>query len=109
MTTKTKSRALDKVAGTMRSIVANGALYAHQRLERGLEIVLLRKVEQDGKQRWRLALGRMGVAASNDEIAVCREAFGVPAGTEHEVFKKQRAGKTGLNTWYIVEMYWFEN
>lgn len=110
MTTKTKPGKLDAIANTMRSNVMNGAAWAEQRLERGLVIVLQRRVEQDGKHRWRLALGRTDVAPSDDEIAICCRSFGVPAGTEHEVKRTERTSKkTGkLITWHIVEMYWYE-
>lgn len=107
--TKTKQTELQKLAGNMRTLVAAGARYMHTQIGNGLEAVLQRRVELTGAERWRLALGRRSTAPSDDEIANCREAFGVPAGTEHEVKTKQRTGKTGIvSTWYVVEMYWFE-
>ena len=109
--TKTKPSKLDAIADRMRShITSTGAMYSHQRLEHGLEIVLQRHVESNGAMRWRLALGRVDVAPSEDEITICRNAFGVPVGTEHsEVKSKSRTGKTGIvSNWHIVEMYWYE-
>jgi len=96
----------------MRSHVVNaGAMYSHQRLPRGLEIVLQRSTEPSGALRWRLALGRTDVAPSEDEIAICRKAFGVPEGTDHaEVKSKSRINKKSkiVTNWHIVEMYWYE-
>lgn len=112
MTTMTKPTALEAIANRMRSHVVNsGAMYSHQRMQGGLEIVLQRSTEPSGALRWRLALGRSDVAPSEDEIAICRKAFGVPVGTEHtEVKSKSRySEKSGIaSNWYIVEMYWFE-
>ena len=112
MTTKTKATTLDTIAGRMRDhIIVTGAMYSHQRLPRGLELVLQRHIESDGKVRWRLALGRSDVAPSEDEIAICRDAFRVPSGTEHTaVQSKSRTNpKSGKTTaWNIVEMYWYE-
>lgn len=112
MTRTTKSGKLDEIASNMRRhVVDAGAMYSHQRLQRGLEVVLQRHVESNGAIRWRLALGRNDVAPSDDEIAICRKAFDVPVGTEHEAVKtKSRPSKkTGkLITWHIVEMYWYE-
>lgn len=113
MTTMTKSKqsVLDTIASRMRDhITITGAMYSHQRLERGLELVLQRHIESNGAVRWRLALGRTDVSPSQNEIEICRRAFGVPEGTEHaEVKSKSRTGKTGIvSTWYIVEMYWYE-
>ncbi len=110
--TATKTNALESIAANMRRhVVDAGAMYSHQRLPRGLEIVLQRHVESNGALRWRLALGRPDVAPSEDEIAICRSAFGVPVGTEHTAAqsKSRVSKKTGkASTWYIVEMYWFE-
>ncbi len=112
MTTMTKPTALEAIASNMRSHVVNaGAMYSHQRLQRGLEIVLQRSAEPSGALRWRLALGRTDVAPSEDEIAICRKAFGVPEGTEHtEVKSKSRYSKKSgiVSHWHIVEMYWYE-
>ena len=112
MTTATKPNALELIAATMRSHVVNaGAMYSHQRLPRGLEIVLQRHIESNGKVRWRLALGRNEVAPSEDEIAICRKAFGVPEGTEHTaVQSKSRYSEKSkiVSNWHIVEMYWYE-
>jgi len=95
----------------MRNHVDAGAMYSHQRLPRGLEIVMQRAIEPSGAIRWRLALGRQDVAPSEDEIAICRRAFGVPEGTEHAaVQSKSRTNpKTKVvSTWYVVDMYWYE-
>jgi hypothetical protein len=112
MTRTTKSGKLDEIAANMRSHVVNaGAMYSHQRLPRGLEIVLQRHIESNGAMRWRLALGRSDVIPSEDEIAICRKAFDVPVGTEHEAVKtKSRySEKSGIvSNWHIVEMYWYE-
>ncbi|MFN8470166.1 MAG: hypothetical protein U0X20_31720 [Caldilineaceae bacterium] len=117
MTTATNSRTtkgskLDEIAANMRShVVDAGAMYSHQRLQRGLEIVLQRHVEVDGKVRWRLALGRSDVAPSEDEIEICRKAFGVPVDTEHQVVpsKSRTNRKTRTTTTlYVTEMYWYE-
>jgi hypothetical protein len=111
--TATKTNALDGIAATMRShILRAGALYSHRKLERGLELVLQRHTEADGKTRWRLALGRSDVAPSEDEITICRAAFGVPVGTEQtEVKSKSRTNpKTNrARSLFVVEMYWYEN
>ena len=110
--TTTKPTKLDAIAERMRShITTVGALYSHQRLERGLEIVLQRHVESNGAIRWRLALGRPDVAPSENEIAICRRAFGVPEGTEHQVVpsKSRMNRKTRTTTTlYVTEMYWYE-
>lgn len=110
--TKTKPSELDAIADRMRShITTTGAMYSHQRLARGLEIVLQRHVESNGALRWRLALGRPDVAPSEDEIAICRKAFGVPEGTEHTaVQSKSRYSEKSkiVSNWHIVEMYWYE-
>lgn len=101
---------LDTIAATMRQhIETAGAAYSHQRLARGLEIVLQHKFERTGVQRWRLALARSDVTPSTDEIDICRRAFGVPDASEHTARAIERKGKTGLtSTWHIVEMYWYE-
>lgn len=109
--TKTKPSALDTIADTMRRhILDAGAAYSHRRLERGLELVLQRHVEQDGKVRWRLALGRTDVAPSEDEIAICMRAFSVPVGTEHSKrsIERKNAKTSAINTWHVAEMYWYE-
>lgn len=112
MTTATKPNALKSIADRMRSHIVNtGAMYSHQRMTLGLEIVLQRSIDKTGAVRWRLALGRPDVPPSDDEIASCRRAFGVPEGTEHTaVQSKSRTNpKTKVvSTWYVVDMYWFE-
>ena len=109
MTTKTKATELQTLAGNMRTLVTGGAWYTHQPIGNGLEAVLQRRTEKSGAELWRLALGRRAVAPSADEVIACRDAFGVPNGTEVDVKVKQRTGKTGIvSTWYIVEMYWYE-
>lgn len=110
MTTATKTNALKSIAANMRSHVTNSQRGAHQRLPRGLELVMQRHVEDSGAVRWRLALGRTDVVPSEEEIRICSEAFGVPAGTEHTVRTTERKNpKTGsINTWYVAEMYWYE-
>ncbi len=113
MTRTTKSGKLDEIASNMRRhVVDAGAMYSHQRLQRGLEVVLQRHIESSGAVRWRLALGRQDVAPSEDEIAICRKAFGVPVGTEHAAVqsKSRKSRKTGnVSTWYVIEMYWYES
>ena len=108
----TKGGKLAEIAANMRShVVDAGAMYSHQRLQRGLEIVLQRHVESNGAMRWRLALGRPDVAPSEEEIAICRNAFGVPVGTEHTAVqsKSRYSKKSGIaSNWHIVEMYWYE-
>ena len=107
--TKTKQTQLQTLATSMRTLVAAGARYIHQPIGNGLEAVMQRRTEKTGAELWRLALGRRGLAPSADEVIACREAFGVPAGTEVDVKVKQRTGKTGIvSSWYIVEMYWYE-
>lgn len=112
MTTKTKANELTAIAAKMRSHVVDAcAMYSHTRLPRGLEIVLQRNIEATGAVRWRLALGRQDVAPSEDEIANCRSAFGVPVGTEHAAVpsRVRVSKKTGIvSSWHIVEMYWYE-
>jgi predicted ATPase len=111
--TATKTNALDGIAATMRShILRAGALYSHRKLERGLEIVLQRHTEADGKMRWRLALGRTDVSPSEEEIAICRNAFGVPAATEHQALRSKSRPNPKTNrarSLFVVEMYWYEN
>lgn len=110
--TKTKPSKLDAIAERMRShITTSGAMYSHQRLDRGLELVLQRHVESNGAVRWRLALGRSDVAPSDEEIAICRKAFGVPDATEQQMIpsKSRRNPKTNtVSTLYVTEMYWYE-
>ena len=94
------------MATNMRKMITDsGARYAHRRLERGLELVLQRT-----DNRWRLALGRTDVQPSDDEIAICRRAFGVPAGTDEVRTHKQRVNlKTDTTTnMYVCEMVWME-
>ena len=113
MTTMTKPSKLDAIAARMRShITTTGAMYSHQRLDRGLELVLQRHTESNGAMRWRLALGRSDVEPSDEEVAICRKAFGVPEGTEHTaVQSKSRYSEKSkiVSNWHIVEMYWFES
>jgi hypothetical protein len=112
MTRTTKGGKLDEIAANMRShVVDAGAMYSHQRLSHGLEIVLQRHIESNGALRWRLALGRSDVIPSEDEIAICRAAFGVPDSTEQAAVKSKSrySKKSGIvSNWHIVEMYWYE-
>ena len=110
MTTKTavrtKSKPLDALATNMREMLnVQGIRFVHRRLARGLEIVL-----QRDDHKWRLALGRTDVAPSDSEIEICRDAFGVPEGTEvSNVSKKRWNPKTGTATlMYVVDMTWTE-
>jgi hypothetical protein len=112
MTRTTKGGKLDEIASNMRNhILGAGALYSHQRLARGLELVLQRHVESNGAVRWRLALGRSDVAPSDEEVAICRKAFGVPDATEQQMVpsKSRLNPKTKtVSTLYVTEMYWYE-
>lgn len=112
MTTRTAAPTkLQNIAAEMRAlIVTAGAAYSHQRLTRGLEIVLQRKLEDTGAIRWRLALARTGVAPSPEEIAICRDAFNVPVGSEDTTSTKERtnAKTSTTTTWHVVEVCWYE-
>lgn len=109
MTTATRPTKLDTIAAAMcQHIERTGAAWVHQRLAHGLELVLQRRLEPTGVERWRLALGREGVQPSEDEVAICRKSFGVPDATDHSRRQLMRTGaKTGKKTiWHIVEMTW---
>jgi hypothetical protein len=104
--TKGKPSALDGIATSMREIVdASSARWVHRRLNHGLELVL-----QHTDHRWRLALGRPDVAPSDNEIEICRAAFGVPVGVEESRTTKKRTNpKTNITLeWHVVEMTWME-
>ena len=102
---------LDTIARNMRDYIAKGgASWSHQRLQRGLEVVLQREIEPAGAHRWRLALGRAGAPPSDNEIDICRRSFGVPVGAECDMTKRQRTSpKTRVTTTlFVAEMYWYE-
>ncbi len=102
------TKKLEQIAGDMRQMLeANEKMhFVHQRLARGLELVL----ERRGEQQWRLALGRQDVEPSVDEIEICREAFRVPAAAEPNAVTKQRKSpKTNLPVVYhVTELTWRE-
>jgi hypothetical protein len=108
MTTLTNQ--LESTAATMRQALTNGARAAHKPLPRGLNIVMQRIHEESGAVRMRLALGRNDVHPSDDDIAACREAFGVPVGTEYETKVVSSFSKKTRSplTWHVVEMCWYE-
>lgn len=117
MTTTTSRKApakpskLDQIAASMRErIEGTGASWIHQRLDRGLELVLQRNIEENGAQHWRLALARPGVEPSADEISICRRSFGVPDASDWELNNKWRlnAKSKTATLWWIAEMYWYE-
>lgn len=113
MTTKTSEvpSKLQIMAEAMREfILTAGAHYSHQRLARGLELALSRSIEQDGRHRWRLAMAREAIPPSADEIAICRRAFNVPAGSEESTFTKDRTNPKSrvTTTWHVVEVFWHE-
>lgn len=81
--------------------------WLHQKLNRGLHLVLERKEEQ-----WRLAVGRSGVFPSEVEIEICRDAFDVPVDTQQQwlspaqrITRRQNGKYQGF---FLVEMYWRE-
>lgn len=77
-----------------------------RQLSRGLIVVLERKDER----RWRLALGRTDVHPSLQEVGICRQAFGVPLGTELLLRTEQRPANRGpRGCYYITELFWSED
>ena len=93
------------IAADMRQFVErSGFRWVHRRLRHGLEIVL----QKDDSRQWRLALARPDTAPSPDEIAICQQAFNVPAGTEATLVTKERKAKTGTMRVHVAEMYWTE-
>ena len=92
------------IAADMRQFVeGSGCQWVHRRLSRGLEMVL-----QNDERQWRLALARPDTAPSPEEIAICQQAFNVPAGTEATLITKERKTKTGTMRVHVAEMYWTE-
>jgi hypothetical protein len=75
-------------------------------LPRGLRIVL----ERGDGEEWTLKLGREKVFPSQAEIAICMNAFSVPAGVEPRMRQALvEMPKTGRKAHYsIVEMAWRE-
>lgn len=112
MSTATKQTSkLDSIAANMRQrITGAGAPWSHQRLAHGLELVLQRRLEPTGVTRWRLALGREAVQPSDDEVAICRRAFGVPDAADPTRRQAVRTNsKTNKHsTWNIAELEWIE-
>ena len=103
---RTKPNQLTAIAAEMRALITDaGASYAHRRLAHGLELVLLRRGQQ-----WRLALGRPGVRPSEQEVAVCMEAFGVAPDTEWHYDQKYKTGKLRNQgvVYHLAEMFWTE-
>jgi hypothetical protein len=95
---------LDQIAANMRhTITFTKARYVHQRLARGLELVLERR-----ERGYRLALGRTDTPPSDLEVEICAAAFNVPASTEPVRLPKIRQGKTGPVTYHVVELTWLE-
>ena len=93
------------IAADMRQFIErSGAKWVHRRLSRGLEMVL----QNSGERQWRLALARTDTEPSPDEIAICQQAFNVPAGTEAMLTTKERKAKTGTMRVHVAEMYWTE-
>lgn len=76
------------------------------RLARGLVVVL----ERQGRERWRLALGREDVWPADAEARICAEAFEVPVGASRrsrEVARKHpKSGR--VVTYRVVEFTWVE-
>lgn len=97
---------LAKIAGDMRQLVTAGeAKYAHHRQPHGLELVLQRQ-----GRGWRLALGRQDVPASETELLLWRQAFGVPEGAEaNSVVKARKLPKTGQSVqFFVTDVTWVE-
>lgn len=110
-TTATRPSKLAITAYAMRNFITEtGARYSHQRLARGLEIVLSRTVEDTGAHKWRLAIARADVEPSADEVAICRRDFQVPDGSEETRTTKARTNdKSRVTTvWHVVEVLWYE-
>jgi hypothetical protein len=79
---------------------------AYSKLPRGLELVMQRMSDQ----QWRLAVARQDTTPSAEEIAIVRDAFNVPAGTEETpAVKTRQHPKTRLPVTYnVIEMFWQE-
>lgn len=74
-------------------------------LRRGLIVVL----ERQSATEWRLAMGRTDVQPSAQEIAICRNAFGVPEGARLACRTQQRLNeRQELVTYQIAELFWSE-
>lgn len=69
---------LKTIASNMTKFARQTGLAKHS-LERGLHLTL-----QHGADRWTISLTRYATHASDTERRICCEAFGVPAGTDHE-------------------------
>ena len=98
------AKLITTAADMRRFIERSGARWVHRRLPRGLELVLQTTTDR----QWRLALARPDTAPSPDEIAICQQAFNVPAGTEATLVVKERKAKTGTMRVHVAEMYWTE-
>lgn len=80
--------------------------WVHQKLNKGLEIVLQRTGDQ-----WRLALARRESWPSDNEVLTCARAFQVPDPenvdpTPHR--KPRQVSKNMAEAWYVMELFWRE-
>lgn len=97
-------KSLRQIADEMKQLVIAGKMnWVHQRLPRGLEIVLQRT-----GHRWRLAVARTDTYPSEIEINIVRAAFGVPGPTETTQSTVQRTGKSGSITYHKIECDWID-
>lgn len=100
---------LSRIASEMRrrlSGAQDGKVATAATLARGLRIVL----EHGDGEEWTLKLGRERVFPSQAEIAICMNAFAVPAGVEPKMLQALvEMPNTGRKAHYsIVEMAWRE-
>ncbi len=92
---------LERMAAEMRAILkGTSARWVHRRLARGLELVL-----SHTEEHWRLALARADVWPADEEIAICRAAFGLPEPlSENQKVMTQPSGRQ----LYVIELSWLE-
>lgn len=96
---------LNDIAASMRKgllLQAHG--YASYPLSGGLVLILVRN-----EPRWRLTLRRREIFPSDNEIKVCRRAFGVPEGTdEQRRVQSERINARQSVVWWCVDLAWRE-
>lgn len=74
----------------------------------GAEVELVLQ-HRRGEGRWRLAATlTSGQAPDGATLALLAVAFGQPAEAEWQVVRKERAGRLGLRTVEVAELYWRE-
>ena len=96
---------LPKIAALMWA-EAGAAGIARHSLKRGLHLTLRKNGLPPGPQaapggEWILSLTRAGVIPGEQEEAICRRAFGVPA-------TAQRRTNIVDGGWYVVRFHWLE-